>query len=318
MADLEAVRQAIGAPRLNLVGVSYGTRAALEYQRQYPQAVRRAVLDGVAPPDMVLPASASADAQAVLDTLFSSCEADGAGCARRFPTLRADWDALLAGVPREVSVPHPLTGAPDRLRLDRRGLLQMVRGPLYAPAMAAALPQAIHDAARGRHAPLAGLIALGAARGAAAVAAGQHLSVMCAEDVPRMASSGEASGADFGDALASDYVDACAVWPRGDVPAAYYTIPPAPQPVLLLSGGLDPVTPPRHAERTARALGAKATHRVAPHAGHGVLSLPCGRDLLSAFVEAEDDAAALAIDAGCLASVPRPPAFESLGRGPSP
>jgi pimeloyl-ACP methyl ester carboxylesterase len=49
MADLEAVRAALGAARINLVGASYGTRAALEYMRLYPAAVRRVVLDGTAP-----------------------------------------------------------------------------------------------------------------------------------------------------------------------------------------------------------------------------------------------------------------------------
>ena len=57
MQDLDAVRAALGAERINLVGASYGTRAALEYQRQFPRRVRRAVIDGVAPPDMVLPAA---------------------------------------------------------------------------------------------------------------------------------------------------------------------------------------------------------------------------------------------------------------------
>ena len=60
--DVDAVRQRLGAAQVNLVGASYGTRAALEYMRQFPQAVRRVVIDGVAPPDMVLPAAASADA----------------------------------------------------------------------------------------------------------------------------------------------------------------------------------------------------------------------------------------------------------------
>ena len=48
MQDLDAVRAAMGAEQVNLVGVSYGTRAGLEYQRQFPQRVRRAVIDGVA------------------------------------------------------------------------------------------------------------------------------------------------------------------------------------------------------------------------------------------------------------------------------
>ena len=63
MQDLEAVRVQLGAPQWNLYGASYGTRAALEYMRQFPKQVRRALIDGVAPPDMVLPASFSTDNQ---------------------------------------------------------------------------------------------------------------------------------------------------------------------------------------------------------------------------------------------------------------
>ena len=43
MTDVDVVRSALGAPTINLVGASYGTRAALEYMRQFPRAVRRAL-----------------------------------------------------------------------------------------------------------------------------------------------------------------------------------------------------------------------------------------------------------------------------------
>ena len=97
-----------------------------------------------------------------------------------------------------------------------------------------------------------------------------------------------------------------------DIPAAFYTIPAARQPVLLLSGGLDPVTPPRHGNRTALALGANARHVVVPNAGHGLMSLPCMRDALFRFIDAADDAAALAVDTGCAKNLPRPPVFLPL------
>jgi pimeloyl-ACP methyl ester carboxylesterase len=101
MQDLDAVRQALGAPRINLVGVSYGTRATLEYLRQFPQAVRRSVIDGVAPPDMALPASVSMDSQTALNALLASCEQDAA-CNRSYPGL-----ACLAGVAAETRTAHP-------------------------------------------------------------------------------------------------------------------------------------------------------------------------------------------------------------------
>ena len=127
MQDFEAVRLQLGVTQWNLVGASYGTRAALEYQRQFPGSVRRTVLDGVAPPDMVLPASFSVDGQAALDALFAACEKDtqaGRGCARRFPTLRQEWQSLLAGLPRTVTVNQPMTGIPETFKLTRSAALQ--------------------------------------------------------------------------------------------------------------------------------------------------------------------------------------------------
>lgn len=337
MQDVEAVRQALGAPRITLVGASYGTRAALEYQRQFPQAVRRLVIDGVAPPDMALPAAFAADGAATLARVFAACEADAAavavGCGAAQPTLRVQWRTLLDSLPREVTVAHPITGAVERLTLTRQMLLSLARAPLYAPSLAAGLPAALTQAVAGRWEALFGLAsALHGAR-SATIAEGMHHAVVCSEDLPRLdgaaplrgvAAGGPAAGdagtdstadfgADFATVFADHYRRSCAGWPRGEVPAAFYEIPPAPAPALLLSGGADPATPPRHAGRVARALGAKARHVVVAEAGHGVLALPCMRDVVFRFVDAADDAAAMDVPADCAAALPRPPVFVPPG-----
>ncbi len=307
MQDADAVRQALGVQQVNLVGGSYGTRAGLEYMRLFPQAVRRAVLDGLAPPDMVLPASFSADSQAALDASIAACEAEPT-CTQRFPRLRADWQALLANLPRQVTVLHPVTARPETLMLTRETLLNLARTPLYNPALASALPLALHEAAAGRFQPLFGLgMALGGSR-QTAMAMGMHLSVVCAEDLPRLA-QGDAPARDFGSAFSDVYGRLCADWPRGSVPAAFYSLPAAKTPTLLLSGGADPATPPRHGERVAKALGPQARHVVLPQAGHGVMGIGCMRDVVFRFVDAPTDAEALKVDASCATGVPRPGAF---------
>jgi pimeloyl-ACP methyl ester carboxylesterase len=50
VADLEAVRVALGYDRINLLGESAGTRTALIYSWRYPENVNRSVLIGVNPP----------------------------------------------------------------------------------------------------------------------------------------------------------------------------------------------------------------------------------------------------------------------------
>jgi pimeloyl-ACP methyl ester carboxylesterase len=282
----------------------------LEWMRRYPQTVRRVVLDGVAPADMVLPLSYSADGQAALDAMFAACEKEVA-CARRHRGLRRSWDGLLARLPRDVELVDPMTGTSAPTHLTRTLLLQAVRAALYSPATAAALPTAIAEAAAGRFQALAGLGSLADPGPRGDVALGMHFSVVCAEDVPIMATARMEPGRDVGTSLATLYTHICGDWPRLPVPAGFYDLPPAgtAPPTLVLSGGLDPVTPPRHGERVAKALGSRSRHVVVAHAGHGILALPCMRNVLSTFVETRDDAAALAVETHCVTGIPRPHAF---------
>ena len=55
VTDLEAVRVALGYSKLNLYGVSYGTRVAQHFARRYPDSTRTVVIDGVVPPQIAVP-----------------------------------------------------------------------------------------------------------------------------------------------------------------------------------------------------------------------------------------------------------------------
>lgn len=313
MADIDAVRRALGAAQINLMGGSYGSRAVLDYLRLFPQTVRRAVVDGVAPPDMVLPASFSTDAQAALESLLRACEA-AQDCRSHYPRLRAQWAELLGGLPRSVSVAHPLTGVVETLTVSRDMVTGMVRPPLYVPSLASALPFAISEAAQGRFGALVGLSgSLGGGRGDdSRLAMGMHFSVVCSEDLPRLAATTDTPGPDFGDSMARLYQRTCDGWPRATVAPDFYRIPPSPVAVLLLSGGLDPVTPPRHGARAAVALGPLARHVTVPNVGHGVMSVACIRDAVFRFIDADTETEAQTVDADCAQAVPRPLAFQPV------
>ena len=163
--DLEAIRVHLGAEQLNLFGASYGTRAALDYMRQYPKHVRRAVIDGVAPPDMVLPLSFATDTQAALDAVFAACESDKA-CNQRYPSLAEALKQSLDRLPMTVELRHPLTLQTERVTLKPELLINTLRSPLYGPVFAQALPFVISQAAKGDYAPWLGLAnGVGAAGG---------------------------------------------------------------------------------------------------------------------------------------------------------
>lgn len=313
MQDLEDVRRALGYDKINLWGASYGTRAALEYVRRFPQHVRTATLDGMAPFDIALPLSFVADSHASLDALLKSCAREPA-CTRSFPQLEADLTELVRTLdanPRKVAVRHPRTGEPIKVRVSGAMVLGGIRGAMYAPNVASVVPAAVQAARADDFGPLA---ALGLAIGGSVMdemALGMHLSVVCAEDLPlvRKATEGGVKRAGlFGDELVRDHRNMCSVWPQGRIPADYHAPVKTDVPILLLSGGIDPATPPRHAEAVLPGL-ARAKHVVAPNVGHGVSSQGCAPELIKRFIE---DGNADKVDGACLGKLPRPVFFQPL------
>jgi pimeloyl-ACP methyl ester carboxylesterase len=147
------------------------------------------------------------------------------------------------------------------------------------------------------------------------LAVGLHLSVVCSEDVPRITPEALANAGKgfFGRALVDDFIDACKHWPRGKVDPAYYEPVRSDVPVLLLSGGIDPATPPRHAEYVARTL-PNSRHLVAPNLGHGVSAHGCAPKLIEKFVK---EGSGEGLDGACLARIPRPLFALPLGERPA-
>ncbi|MDX2218816.1 MAG: alpha/beta hydrolase [Burkholderiales bacterium] len=319
MQDLDDVRRALGYDKINLWGASYGTRAALEYVRRFPQQVRTATLDGMAPFDIALPLSFVADSHASLSALLKACSSEPA-CTKTYPNLEADLTELVRGLdanPRKVAVRHPRTGEAIKVRVSGAMVLGGIRGAMYGPNVASVVPAAIQAARADDFGPLA---ALGLAIGGSVMdemALGMHLSVVCAEDLPlvRKATEGGVKRVGlYGDELIKDHRNMCSVWPQGTIPADFHSPMKSDVPILLLSGGIDPATPPRHAEAVLPGL-SRAKHLVAPNLGHGVSSQGCAPELIKRFVE---DGNADKVDGACLGKLPRPIFFQPLSYASTP
>ena len=324
MKDVDDVRAQLGYRRIDLWGASYGTRAALEYARQFPDHVRTMTLDGVFPAWEKLPLSFGLDTYAGIEGMTTACEHD-ASCAKRYPNLRADVDALFSRVadkPAPIDIVHPSTGAKERVTLTTAGLASMLRSPLYISLTASLLPSAIEAASHGNFDELAALdLTIGNSL-EDSVALGMHLSVICSEDLSSIDAADRASaklevatsshdGRPNPLALIYDdqYRELCAHWPARRPPAAYFETlkgkPGSNVPTLLLSGGIDPATPPAHAEAVARTL-TDVRHLIAPNVGHGVSSQGCAPDLIEQFIKSGNPHAP---KGDCLAAIPRPPFF---------
>ncbi|HEY1042818.1 MAG TPA: alpha/beta fold hydrolase [Telluria sp.] len=313
--DIERVRLALGYDKINLWGASYGTRLAQEYARAYPKAVRSILLDGVAPPEMVIPAGGK-DAQTALDALFRQCREDKA-CAAAFPRLAEEFAELssrAASGKVTLDVADPRTAKPLRQQLTNTRFVRTVHSILYSPVDSRSLPFLIHSAYEGRWEPFiarSNVMSDYSAEGDLSTML--HLAVVCAEDVPRLDAGALAadSGASFMKASVTDsMIKACPLLKVPAVPLAQPTRIEAP--VLMLSGALDPVTPPRRAESAARHM-ANVQHFVVANAGHGISPLGCAPRLLREFLDQPNKK----LDAACLKEIPSA-SFQVGSAGPHP
>ncbi len=311
--DIEQVRVALGYGKVNLWGASYGTRLAQAYARAYPEQVRALILDGVAAPDQVIPAGGR-DGQAALELLFAQCAADKA-CNKAFPTLRSDFAALSAKVaagPLQIELSDPRTARPVKVRMTRDRFLATVHNILYSPQDSRRLPFLIHSAHNGRWQPFV------ARRNAASdfsadgpVSQLMYLAVVCAEDYPRLTPQLRAADSAPLTAPLLERVDS--MCGKVKVPPVALSVPtPIAAPVLMLSGAMDPVTPPRRAEAAAKFM-ARPRHLVVANAGHGISQLGCVPRLLREFLDRPERA----LDSACLSEIPAP-TFQLGSAGPQP
>lgn len=300
MDDLDEVRAALGYEKINLWGGSYGTRAALVYARRHPGRVRTVVLDGAAPFEIVLPLHNAWGAQRALDRLVADCAAEPA-CRSAYPRLREELDEVFSRLPARASLRHPRTGQPVEMTVSRGGFASGLRGMLYTPAHASLIPWVVRSAHQGDFAPFAALSLETAAWSTETMSLGLTLSVLCSEDVPRLR-DGEAEravrGTFLGDFEIETWRRMCAAWPRGPLPeldGATLDVP-----ALILSGDLDPVTPPRWGE-VMKSHFSRALHVVVPGTAHNTSMTGCVPDLIARFLDREP------IDASCVRKIRRPP-----------
>jgi pimeloyl-ACP methyl ester carboxylesterase len=285
--DLEALRVALGWERVNLWGGSFGTRTAQHYVRAYGSHVRSVVLDGAISVATPLFLKNAETAQAALTALADAC-ADDAACGRQHPVLLAEVDALLAGAAqaRSVALADPRTGRPVRIEITRDRIAQSIRGALYVPSLASALPRTLTAATRGDFAPLLALDAQVNAWSLDTMALPVTLSVLCSEEMHRQtAQQADAAGTGFtGDSYYRWWAAACDAWPHRALPPEYAGAFDSDVPTLVLSGARDPVTPAAAGAATAAQF-RHHTHLVVAEAAHGVSSLGCMPGLIGSFFE---------------------------------
>ena len=239
VADLEALRVALGADKLTLDGVSYGTFVAERYAIAHPDHVAKLVLDSVVPAAGLdgLEVDGLHETARVLRAVCRAQHCSGDPAADLAAVVRKRHDgpevddtlvALSVGAPEFPGVLSALrqarAGHPQQL--DR--LVRVVRRAQRAPAPV--LSQGLHAATLcadtkspwgGAGAPLAG-------RDAA---------------LRKAAAKTDPAPYDRATVVGNGYAQLCLRWPPTPAPAAPRTGDLPPVPTLLLAGDRDLSTP---------------------------------------------------------------------------
>jgi pimeloyl-ACP methyl ester carboxylesterase len=321
-----------GYGAVNLLGGSYGTRLGLAMLRDWPELVRSAVLDGVYPPELD---AYAIDAQRTVDallTLTEYCAAD-ADCNTAFPDLDG---ALLDGI--EALYLEPFYIEEDDYDYTGFDFALLLFDAMYDLGAIPFLPAVIDLVAAGEYDAALDLLFEGppgyvdpledmpdpyADAGDAELDAffetfdlitsadGMFMLVECQDeiawsnvqdvdtDLPDLPDFlPEDFSFDLFDQSASMFFD-CDLWLTQAAPERESQRVASDVPTLLLSGGLDPITPPAYGDSALQGL-SRGQHVVVPFAAHGVIDAgPCPVQIMLDFYA--DPSAP--VDTSCIADM---------------
>jgi len=311
--DIEAVRKRLGYDKLNIFASSYGTRLALEYVKLFPDNIRSVMLWGVVAPDFRRPLFYARDGEQALSRLFDDCRTD-ASCNAAFPDPQQDLEAALRaidGAREKLAIVDPLSGKSHKIAMSRAGFAQALWVALSVPEQARQLPFVIHAAAEGNFEPFLALdVATKPPR--RRYDNGMHLSVACPEETAHI-SRDELARAYENSFMpvdrAREYLKACRIW--NIPPTDLSSLAPARAfvPTLIVSGYMDPITPPSWGEKAREGL-KNSRHIVVRRLSHesdGLIGAECLDALFLEFLAKPDPAA---LDASCIDTI-RPPPFRT-------
>ncbi len=305
--DLEDVRQALGSPPFDLVGVSYGTRMAQQYAMHYPKSVRSVVLDSVVPNQLVLGEDFAENLHAALKAQFKRCQ-ETPSCAKAFGDPYASLMKLRAELrakPQDFDYRDPVTYENKHMHLNAYTLAGLVRMFAYSPETAALLPLSISEGLKGDFRPLAGQTKLLEGDLSDLQENGMQMSVICSEDADLLKPRPQDADLLLGTMLIQTLQAQCEIWPHGTRPADFHEPLKTATPVLVLEGQLDPVTPPRYGKEVLKGL-SHGRLLVAPGMGHNVIGRGCIPKLVAEFVNKLDPKT---LDAKCVDQLGPMPAY---------
>ena len=308
MADIDEVRAWLGYEKINIIGVSYGGRAAFVYARAYPERVRSMVLLGPADIESKMPLYHASEAEEAFDSLFADCRTDSS-CNATFPNLETELRTFVEELrynPAIATIVDEYTTEATTVTIRADVFVEALRSAMYSSSGARQVPWIVHQASLGNYAPFLDRMIPEVTGYPPFLAEGAYLSITGAEDAPFI-SAAEAdsltAGTLLGDYRVAQQRRAAELWPKGDLPDDYFKNLTVNAPTLILQGGRDPVI----ACNKAIKYFANGREIVIPQMAHvpdGLSNIECIDELMLNFLESVDFNA---IDTYCIRSMAPPP-----------
>ncbi len=290
-ADVEDLRRALGVERWSLLGVSYGTRVALEVVRRYPGSVAGVVLDSTLGVEATSASLVVEGGDRAVAELVAACSADRS-CVATHADLRAEIDALVDRLNASPFRGEVDLGAPFGVRqvtITGRDLMLFIFGALTMTDLIPALPATIRAMGTAPEVVLPKMVAAAIQRNEV-FAEGTTMAVSCADRSPLLAADPGVDDAVLADpgnwtsTLLTYSFLWCRGWPSSTVPSAFVEPVTADVPTLVLAGRFDPVTPAPRARSIAQGLG-HATFVELPKGGHHLWDASdCTQSIVDAFL----------------------------------
>lgn len=300
--DFDAVRQALGHEKITIYGGSYGTRAGLVYMRLFPESLSAVVLDSVGPIEVPIGLFGKSSERS-FNMLIDNC-LENPSCQQTYPDLKQQFSQLVAQLeqqPVTVSIAHPTLGTKTDFLVSRAKFLSTIFTMLYSMETRSLVPLVIDQAAKGNFAPLAGIIATGSM---GEMFVGLTLNIVCNEDMPKVTPSmlaDDANNGFNGELSHFAWNTACPVWPQYRPSEDFYQPVTANIPALIISGELDPVTPPSNAEHSDKSL-PNSRHIVMKDSSHTPGISPCAMKLIAEFLDKKNPND---LNESCLSEIPK-------------
>jgi pimeloyl-ACP methyl ester carboxylesterase len=297
--DFEEVRKWLGYKKIDLFSLSYGTRVAQVYLKLFPSSIDKCILWSPTSIDSRMPLYHAQFAQHAFDKLVADCEHDSL-CHANFPNFAKEFYTLKDRSPYTVNATDS-AGHVQPYRVSWDEVETRIRELTYSPAGLRSIPFLVHQLYLGNFEHFLKLYSFSPFT-SNIFSEGFYLCVTCTEDVPFIRKEEIDSltrGTFMGTYRIDQQLQACVAWTKGKVSKNFFQPAHSTVPVLVFSGGFDPVTPTSMAKEIVSHL-PNATLVVIPTMSHmfdGLSNIECFDKIALSFL---DESSNRKLDLNCV------------------